>query len=1105
MFRVITSTSAAARLGAATRFLQHRPPSAEVIIVGASRGAADDLVRSATRRLGATFGLWRFSLTELAARSAAPHLAETTRAPVSQVAGEAIATRAVFDAVAASELTYFKPVAAMPGFPKALARTIDELRLSGVAADRLTSLGPAGADLAVLLTRVEEQLDRAAVDDRAALFRAAADAWAGAHVRWAGLPLVLLDVTVESRAEEAFVAAIAGGSSDVLATVPDGDHRAWAALQRIGSGLQARTDVGADIITDDAPLESDLWHLRRYVFTNERPPVREQCGDVRLFSAPGEGRETVEIVRRVLDEAGRGVRFDEMAVFLRSPQQYVGLLEHACARGGVPGYFDRGTRRPDPAGRAFVALLSCGVEGLSAKRFDEYLSLGQVPRQSNGAHSASSTPHLPVSPGDELFGGLRGEEATDDPASATEPAPLVDSDEEAIVAGTLRSPWKWEELIVESAVVGGRTRHDGSARWRRRLSGLAADYEYRIAALKRDEPESARIPRYERDLQNLAHLRAFALPIVEALGEWPEAALWGEWLERFSVLAERALSRPARVLKTLADLRPMSEVGPVTLEEARDVLHDRLVTLDWDPPARRYGRLFVGTPHQARGRSFRVVFVPGLAERVVPQRPREDPLLLDARRRETDSRLVCQDDRGAAERLLLKVAIGAAVERLYLSYPRMDVGETRARVPSFYALDVMRAVTGRVPDHRVLAADAADEAGASLAWPAPHDPDRAIDDLEHDLAVLKPLLDSRSPLSVKGHAHYLLGLNDALRRSVISRWARGRGQWSPSDGLIRIGAGVAPAIAANRLGARAFSLSALQRFSVCPYQFLLATIHRLEPWDEPEPLVRMDPLTRGSLFHSVQAGFYRTLQSQQALPVTRHRLPLAISTLHLVLDRVADEYAERLAPAIDRVWRDEIAEIRRDLEIWVQKLVDETTWVPEYFEFSFGLSDEGRDPRSVRDPVTIDGRFILRGSVDLIERHVDSGALRVTDHKTGRNRSTPELVVGKGAVLQPVLYSVAVSQALNTPVVQGRLFYCTTAGGYLAHPIEIDEANRRQGIQVLEIIDRAVEQGFLVAAPDDRACGWCDFRPVCGPREEERIKRKAQDRLADLHALRGMR
>ena len=58
-------------------------------------------------------------------------------------------------------------------------------------------------------------------------------------------------------------------------------------------------------------------------------------------------------------------------------------------------------------------------------------------------------------------------------------------------------------------------------------------------------------------------------------------------------------------------------------------------------------------------------------------------------------------------------------------------------MPSFYALDVVRAITGRVPDHRVLASEAADEGGASLAWPAPKDPDRAIDDLEHDLADLQ--------------------------------------------------------------------------------------------------------------------------------------------------------------------------------------------------------------------------------------------------------------------------------------------------------------------------------------------------------------------------------
>ena len=1122
MLRVITSPSAAARLDAAAQFLRARPPATEVVIVGASRGAADDLARAVARLAGATFGVTRFSLTELAARAAAARLAGARRFPGTPAGAEATAARAVFEARAADELSYFAPVAAMPGFPRALARTLHELRLAGITSERLVdatlaaergdAAAPARArsdgaarvrhDLGRLLDRVQRQLQTSAVIDRAALFRLAADACADEQVRWVGVPIVLLDVPLDSRAEREFVAALVNRAPEALATVPDGDTFARDALTALGAEL--------DVRPDPLPAAADLTSLRRYVFAPERPPARERAGDVRLFSAPGEGREAVEIARRALDEAARGVPFDEMAVLLRAPQPYLGLLEHAFARGGVPAYFDRGTRRPDPAGRAFIALLSCACEGLSAKRFDEYLSLGQVPQISGTGGAARG----PVPPRDEAFGEFPWSEA--DAEAPDDPSPgdaAPDSDDEAVVAGTLRSPWKWEELVVESAIVGGRTRQDGRARWRRRLDGLAADYRYRIAELERDEPESARLARLNRDLRNLAHLRAFALPIVDALAAWPDQASWGEWLDRLSALASGALKRPTRVLQTLAELRPMADVGPVTIEEARDVLRDRLVHLDWEPPARRYGRLFVGTPHQARGRSFRVVFVPGLAERVVPQRPREDPLLLDGARSALRSEdapgafgtgLVRQEERGTAERLLLKIAIGAAGERLYLSYPRLDVAETRARVPSFYALDVMRAITGVVPDHRVLAAEAADEAGANLAWPAPDDANRAIDDLEHDLASLKPLLDSRDPASVKGHGHYLLGLNEALRRSVIGRWARGRPAWSSSDGLIGVVPGIAAALDAQRLGRRRYSLSALQRFSTCPYQFLLGTIYRLEPRDEPEPLLRMDPLTRGSLFHRVQAEFYRTLQARDALPVTSAAVPEAVRTLDAVVDRVAAEYAETLAPAIERVWRDEIDDLRRDLAIWVRKMADDAAWRPEYFEFSFGLSDQGRDPRSLKAPVVIDGRFILHGSVDLIERQPGTGALRVTDHKTGKNRATPGLIVGGGATLQPVLYSVAVEQGLGQRVVEGRLYFCTTAGGFAAHPIPITPETRAQGLQVLSIIDRAIEQGFLVAAPAERACTWCDFRPVCGPREEERVKDKAADRLADLTALRDL-
>jgi hypothetical protein len=61
---------------------------------------------------------------------------------------------------------------------------------------------------------------------------------------------------------------------------------------------------------------------------------------------------------------------------------------------------------------------------------------------------------------------------------------------------------------------------------------------------------------------------------------------------------------------------------------------------------------------------------------------------------------------------------------------------------------------------------------------------------------------------------------------------------------------------------------------------------------------------------------------------------------------------------------------------------------------------------------------------------------------------------------------------------------------------------RRSGIEVLEIIDRAVERGPLAARPAHDACTWCDFRVVCGSEEAWRTARKPAAAMSDLDALR---
>ena len=102
-----------------------------------------------------------------------------------------------------------------------------------------------------------------------------------------------------------------------------------------------------------------------------------------------------------------------------------------------------------------------------------------------------------------------------------------------------------------------------------------------------------------------------------------------------------------------------------------------------------------------------------------------------------------------------------------------------------------------------------------------------------------------------------------------------------------------------------------------------------------------------------------------------------------------------------------------------------------------------------------------------------------------------------------MIYSLAVESATGCTVESASFSYCTTAGGFTEHSVPINERSRAMGIEALEIIDRAVELGMLPPAPAEKACGFCDFLPVCGPNQERRARRKSREQIADLIELRG--
>src|SRR5579859_6028964 len=148
MLRIYTSAAAKDRLTMAREFVRAWPPAREQLLIGASREAIAAFAQSLAASLKATFGWHRFTSTHLAAHLATADFASRGVAPCTALGAEAVAARSVFEALDQKGLDYFGPVAQMPGFARALASTLSELRLQGVNPATLAHLAVSGKDLA---------------------------------------------------------------------------------------------------------------------------------------------------------------------------------------------------------------------------------------------------------------------------------------------------------------------------------------------------------------------------------------------------------------------------------------------------------------------------------------------------------------------------------------------------------------------------------------------------------------------------------------------------------------------------------------------------------------------------------------------------------------------------------------------------------------------------------------------------------------------------------------------------------------------------------------------------------------------------------------------
>ena len=274
---------------------------------------------------------------------------------------------------------------------------------------------------------------------------------------------------------------------------------------------------------------------------------------------------------------------------------------------------------------------------------------------------------------------------------------------------------------------------------------------------------------------------------------------------------------------------------------------------------------------------------------------------------------------------------------------------------------------------------------------------------------------------------------------------------------------------AGRQPARAYTVSALERYAACPFQYFASHALGLEAERAAEQT--MTPEQRGLFLHRVFESFFRDWQAAGRGAVTLANLDLALERF-----AVAAEDAIGALPSVDRAvargWLLGSAAAPGLAErVFVAEVEDQTGIVERLLEYRIaGRFELGRPP----------GRrtVAIRGVVDRIDLHAD-GTFRVIDYKASRPPHASR-------ALQLPVYARCAERQLRAE--RGQDWRATEAlyvafgdprlqvslpGGDVARAIAAGEA------RVVELVE-AIEAGEYPPRPVDRSrCASCSYPTVC--------------------------
>lgn len=246
-------------------------------------------------------------------------------------------------------------------------------------------------------------------------------------------------------------------------------------------------------------------------------------------------------------------------------------------------------------------------------------------------------------------------------------------------------------------------------------------------------------------------------------------------------------------------------------------------------------------------------------------------------------------------------------------------------------------------------------------------------------------------------------------------------------------------------------VTAFRDYLASPYGFFLQHVLRLSPITES--IREMDPLAFGTLAHDVLAAFGRSEVKQEHAPdAIFHWLD---ETMSRELDR---RYGDEPRAAV----RVQVAQLRERLRRFAHWQADHAQqgWIIEQVEWDISKSGGS---------LLVDGQPMgLRGRIDRIDRHPESGRRIVFDYKTSESALPPDKThrVGPQAEkrwidLQLPLYDHLVRQLLGADQVQL---------GYILLPGSLDQVGHSLADWTADDLATAIETAAdVVRAVRERA------------------------------------